>query len=34
MKLAVGRASHKSIATSFNVMEKKGQNGIGWAMPV
>ena len=25
MELAVGRASQKSIATSFNVLEKKGQ---------
>ena len=34
MEFAVGRASRKSIATSFNVLQKKGINGIGWAMPV
>ena len=28
MELAVGRASRKSIATSFNVLEKKDINGI------
>lgn len=32
MELAVGRASRKSIATSFNVLEKKDINGIGWAI--
>lgn len=34
MELAVGRASRKSIATSFNVLEKKGINGTGWVMQV
>jgi NSS family neurotransmitter:Na+ symporter len=33
MELAVGRASQKSIATSFQKCRKKGRNGTGWVMP-